>query len=198
MAKNVNSASVKKVKELKKEVSRKASMANKRLRRLEKNDLTDNFAYKSVVKNGKPQFSVKGKDYNELQKELTRINHFIDAKTSTIRGTNQVLKEIANNTNVTYENVNELYKKSKQFFQLSEKVSEYLSLTNQSGLSLGYQRIWQAINEYVEKEQADLASSEFEMEKAVKSISHLAGALYVKDAFDYEFNMFDELKNDLK
>ena len=36
-----------KYKELKKEVSRMASMANKRLKRLEKNELTDLPAYKS-------------------------------------------------------------------------------------------------------------------------------------------------------
>ena len=48
--------------ELKKEVSRMASMANKRLVRLERNELTDLPAYQSWVQNGAIKFSVANKD----------------------------------------------------------------------------------------------------------------------------------------
>ena len=56
------------LRELKSEISKKASMANKRLNRLEKNGLTDLPSYKNWVDyNGGVKFSVKGKNYNELK-----------------------------------------------------------------------------------------------------------------------------------
>ncbi len=59
----------KKVAEYRREVSRKASMANKRIERLEKADAKDSPAYKRYVKEGSVRFGVKGKDQKELQKE---------------------------------------------------------------------------------------------------------------------------------
>ena len=79
------------IRQLKQEISKKASMANKRLKRLEKNDLTNVPAYRQYVQGGGVKFSVKGKNYNQLQAELSRVNHFINSKTSTVRGTNSVL-----------------------------------------------------------------------------------------------------------
>ena len=52
-------------KAFKKEVSRMASMANKRLKRLEKNELTDLPSYKAWEENGSIRFSVKGKTYQQ-------------------------------------------------------------------------------------------------------------------------------------
>ena len=56
------------IKEFRREASRLASMANKRVKRLEENGLTDTPAYKAYLETG-GKFSVKGKSYNELQKE---------------------------------------------------------------------------------------------------------------------------------
>src|SRR5574344_962766 len=116
-----------KIRQLKQEISKKASMANKRLRRLEKNGLTDVPAYRQYVKGGGVKFSVKGKNYNELQAELARVNHFIDSKTSTVRGTNSVLKDIANTAKIKYNNLSELYRNVNTFFSLASKVEDYLN-----------------------------------------------------------------------
>ena len=94
---------------LKAEVSRKASMANKRLVRLEKNNLTSSPAYQKWVDyKGGIKFSVRNKDYNQLQQELARVNQFIESKTSTVRGLNKVLKEMAKNTGIKYGSIKEL------------------------------------------------------------------------------------------
>lgn len=140
-----------------KEVSRKASMANKRLKRLEQKDMTDNPAYRRWLnyKDGQ-KFSVAGKDYNDLQKENTRLNQFLSGKTSTIRGTNKVLKDMATNTGIKYEKVSELQKSSKQFFELSSKVEQYLRVSQGSASAVGYKRIWKAINQYIEDEDLKL------------------------------------------
>lgn len=139
------------------EVQRKASIANKRLARLEKNNLTDLPAYRSWVEyGGGVRFSVAGKDYNELQAELARVNAFLDNKTSLVREANKYLKEIAQMTGVKYERVSELPEKLSKFFEISSKVEQYLRFTEQSASAIGYHKIWEVINKYVEDERTDL------------------------------------------
>lgn len=159
---------------LKKEVSRLASMANKRLRRLERNELTDLPAYQSWVKDGAVKFSVKGKDYNQLQAELARLNRFLDSKTSTVREANKHLKEIAEMTGVKYKSVKELPNKLENFFRLSEKVEEYLRNVEGSASAIGYHRIWEVVNEVVESEEMDLDQTEDELtEEMIQKINEL-------------------------
>ena len=102
--------------QLKKEVSRMASQANKRLVRLESNELTELPAYQSWVDGGAIKFSVKGKDYNQLQAEFWRLKNFLDNKTSLVRQANKYLRDMANVTGIKYGNLSELKAKSKYFF----------------------------------------------------------------------------------
>lgn len=74
---------------LSKVVSRYASMANKRLRRLEKAGLTDSPAYQRAMKTG-GNFSVKGKDKRGLLRELNRVQDFLTLKSSTVKGAKYV------------------------------------------------------------------------------------------------------------
>lgn len=161
-------------KKLKKEVSRKASMANKRLIRLESNNLENLPAYKAwQTYGGGVKFSVKGKDYNELQKELSRLNHFLNSETSLVRGANRVMKSIAKETGIKYSRVSELPQKTKAFFEISSKVEQYLQNTTQTAWALGYQKIWQQVNQYVKDERIDLAGANLDVEEAVKKITEL-------------------------
>lgn len=170
---------------LKAEVSRKASMANKRLVRLENNNLTSSPAYQKWVDyEGGVKFSVRGKDYNQLQQELARVNQFIEAKTSTVRGLNKVLKEMAENTGIKYGSVKELQSKSKNFFALADKIKEYLRQTEGSASAIGYQPVWQAINEYVQQEKIDLGDSELEIDGLVDKIAQLTSYEKVEQGFE--------------
>lgn len=170
---------------LKAEVSRKASMANKRLVRLENNNLTSSPAYQKWVDyQGGVKFSVKEKDYNQLQQELARVNQFIEAKTSTVRGLNKVLKEMAENTGIKYGSVKELQSKSKNFFALADKIKEYLRQTEGSASAIGYQPVWQAINEYVQQEKIDLGDSELEIDGLVDKIAKLTSYEKVEQGFE--------------
>lgn len=179
------------IRQLKQEISKKASMANKRLKRLEKNDLTNVPAYRQYVQGGGVKFSVKGKNYNELQAELSRVNHFIDSKTSTVRGTNSVLKEIANTAKIKYNNLSELYSNVNQFFSIASKVEDYLNATGQTALAIGYQRIWEAINKYVEQEGKILLDTTRDLAKALPDIAKLTGDLYFDHAMDDFDNVLD-------
>lgn len=138
-------------KALKKEVSRMASMANKRLKRLETNELTHLPAYKSWEEHGAIRFSVKGKTQQQLQSEYWRLKNFLDAKTSTVRSANNFLKEMAQNTGIKYNGLADLKAKSQQFFELADKIKQYYKNAQQSAFALDYQKIWQQINEQIKQ-----------------------------------------------
>lgn len=145
---------------LKKEVSRMASMGNKRLKRLETNELTDLPAYKSWIDGGSIKFSVKGKDYNQLQSEFWRLKRFLDDKTSMVRSANKFLREMAQNTGIKYNGLADLKTKSKQFFELAEKIKQYYQSANQSAIALDYQKIWQQINTQIKQGIIDIGGTE--------------------------------------
>ena len=68
------------IKEYRNEANRLVSLANKRIRRLEKNGLQSSPAYQAYLVNGGKPFSTKGKDYNQLQSEVARLKRFIDSE----------------------------------------------------------------------------------------------------------------------
>lgn len=159
--------------EFRKEVSRLASLANKRIQRLEAAKLTDSPAYQKWVENGGVKFGVKGKTYNQLQSEMARLNRFINAQTSTIRGINSNLKEMAANTGIKYGTLKELRSKAANFFELSSKVEQYLRTVNDMASAIGYNKIWEVINEYVEREKIDLSEAENNIDELSKMVSEL-------------------------
>lgn len=145
---------------LKKEVSRMASMANKRLRRLESNDLTNLPAYQAWERNGSIKFSVKGKDYNQLQSEYWRLKGFLDARTSTVREANKFLREMAEDTGIKYHGLADLKEKSKQFFELADKIKEYYKKIDETAKAIDYRAIFEQINVMVEQGMAELGAEE--------------------------------------
>lgn len=182
------------IRALKKEVSRKASLANKRLKRLENKGLTEMPAYRQWVDyGGGVKFSVRGKDYNELQAELSRVNHFIDSKTSTIRGGTKMLKDMAATTGIEYENVGELYNKTRGFFNIVSKVQQYLANTTGMASAIGYQQIWKVVNEYVQKENINLGESLEAVDDMLHDLVDLTVEVYEKEAQDVIFDSFTDL-----
>lgn len=155
------------------EARRLVSLANKRIKRLEERNLTDTPAYQALVKNNgtEPRFSVKGKDYNELQSMVGEINRFVKAKTSTVRGTVSVVKNMANITNFKYESVAQLKNSMGKFFELASKIEQYVRDTQDIASAIGYQKIWEAINEYLEVEKIDLSDSEQSIDGLIEIIS---------------------------
>ena len=157
---------------LKREVSRLASMANKRLVRLEKNGFEDSPAYKQWIESGGEKFSVRGKDYNELQKELARVRQFVNAKTSTIRGAQSVLKAIAANTGANFKG-KELWAQASNFFRVSSMIEQYIRNTEDVASAIGYQKIWTAINQYTQANDIDLAAMQVDIEQMVGNIAQM-------------------------
>lgn len=158
-------------KELRAEVSKLASMANKRLQRLENGGLTDSPAYKKWFEDGGAKFGVRGKNHNQVQQEFARLRRFINSETSTIRGINSTLKEMASNTGIKYTDMKDLRSKANQFFELASKVEQYLRTVDDMASAIGYQRIWEAINQYVEVEKINLGDSEQDIDSMVNLIT---------------------------
>ena len=181
----VNKASDK-YKELRKEVSRMASMANKRIDRLERNNLTMLPAYQAWEKNGSVRFSVKGKSYEETQAEYWRLKKFLDDRTSTVTQANDFLREMAENTGIQYNGLEDLKTKSAKFFELADLIKQYNQSINQSAQALDYQKIWQDINTYVLDTDADLAaavSSEEQLEKFLEYMNFVQPVEDNKEGF---------------
>lgn len=161
-------------KQYRREASKVISMANKRLARLEKSNLTDSPAYAKLVDSkGNPKFSVKGLDHNQLQSEMSKVKKFVQAKTSTVRGINTTLKEMASNTGIKYKNLKELRSKASSFFTLASKVEQYLRNVEDVASAIGYQKIWEAINQYVKSENADFD----EVENSVEGLTNIVDGL---------------------
>lgn len=156
-----------KIQAYRKEASRLASMANKRLKRLENAGLTDSPAYKAT---GGQRFGVRGKGHNALQQEVARMNKFLNSATSTIRGSNQVLKTMAESTGIQYSNLKDLRAKAKTFFELASKVEQYLRTVEDIASAYGSTQLFTAINEYVKKAKIDLGDSEQDVNKLVGEI----------------------------
>ena len=138
-----------KIARLKNQVSRLARRANARLRRLEKAELTDSPAYRYWKNTGGVNFGVRGKDYNQLQAELARLNGFLNAKTSTVRGAKKVLNDIASNTGLMGD-YRQILANSSNFFRLAGMVEQYLNNAEGIANAINYREIWQAVNTYVQ------------------------------------------------
>lgn len=160
----------KKISEYRREASRLASLANKRAQRLEANGLQDSPAYQMYLKTG-GKFGVKGKTHNELQQEVSRLKRFIDMNTSTVKGVTNTLKEMAANTGISYANMKELKQKSAKFFELASKVEQYLRTVEDMASAIGYQKIWETINQYVKSGEIDLSSADGDIDGMVKAVT---------------------------
>lgn len=173
-----------KLAELKREIQRKANIAHKRLKRLEKNNLTELPAYKQWVKEGAVRFGVRGKNVEQLQQELNRVNRFLESKTSLVREANKYLKETADIVGVKYKSVKELPELLSNFFRLSDKVEEYLRLTEGSASAIGYHKIWEVVNEVVEVEEMTMDMTDEQLEELMAKVIEAIGIESELEALD--------------
>lgn len=186
---------VKRLQYMRKEANRLASMANKRVRRLEQNNLTDAPAYQQYIASG-GKFSVRGKDYNQLQQEISRLQSFLSSETSTVRGYNNVLKEMAKNTGIKYKNLADLKEKASNFFELHSKVEQYLRQVEDMASAIGYQKIWETINQYVKSNKVNLASDRLNIDDMVKQLTDAIKAHDEPFKAPFGKNMWYELSDD--
>lgn len=168
------------------EASRKVSMANKRLKRMEEQNLTMSPAYKKWIDDGGQKFGVRGKSTDEVRAEVARLNKFLKQTTSTVRGTKKYLTNVAVQVGiVNYNSYQSLNSQLKDFFEVSDRVREYLKNSKEISVSIGYKKIWEEVNEY-----AETVGKEFN--ELNKDIVEIASAITRANAY----NKLDDLTDD--
>ena len=168
---NDNNVLTQQEKKYRQEASRKVSMANKRLKRMEEQDLTMSPAYKKWVEEGGQKFGIKGKSTQEVRAEVARLNKFLKQTTSTVRGTKKYLTNVAGQVGiVNYNSFQSLNSQLKDFFEVSDKVREYLKNSKEVSVSIGYKKIWEEVNEYAETVGKEFNSLNQDIVEISKSI----------------------------
>lgn len=176
-----------------KETSRLNSMANKRIRRMLAKSEETGFTSPALEKwknEGAEFFEIRSKKtWNEIQKERARVSNFLNSSTSSIRGTNQTLREMAKNTGIEYKNMADLQSKSKKFFELSSKIDQYYK--SKSGEYKSYITVWDNINKYIQQDDIDLNTTD--IDSLIEPISKLIDDQYFQEQADYSQGLDDLL-----
>ena len=187
---NENNIFTDKERKYRQEASRKVSMANKRLKRMEDQNLTMSPSYKKWVEEGGQKFGIKGKTTQEVKAEVARLNKFLNQTTSTVRGTKKYLTNIASQVGIkNYDSYQSLNNQLKDFFEVSDRVREYLKNSKEIAVSIGYKKIWEEVNEYAETVGKDFASLNKDIVEIASSITHANAYSKLDDLTD------DFLKN---
>ncbi len=181
MGKKVKIAPSKYEREFRAEARRLVSMANKRIRRMNKNGL-DTPAMRALQKDGIAAFSVKGKTFNEVQAEYYRMQRFLNDATSTVKGANEMLKTMADNIGFKYKKIKDIQAYAKQFFDLAERIKQYLKQTETAANALNYRKIWTSINEYVQESSVDLAGAETDLQELAEIIGNKLGIVEAEES----------------
>lgn len=182
-------------KALRAQVSHLASMANKRLDRLEKNELTSSPAYQKWEQNGSHRFSVSGKSYSEVQSEYWRVKDFLEMRTSSVTGTKAVLQEIATNIGwgkIDFENIALTQTQLSNFFAIANTVSQYLDSVDESAAALDYQEIWNTINAAYQQGKIDFNNAELDAEQMQGIVSEMLVLEETQNMLEMFDDMLDE------
>ena len=183
---NDNNVFTQQEKKYRQEASRKVSMANKRLKRMEEQNLTMSPAYKKWVDEGGQKFGIKGKSTQEVRAEVARLNKFLNQTTSTVRGTKKYLTNVAEQVGITnYNSYQSLNSQLKDFFEVSDRVREYLKNSKEVSVSIGYKKIWEQVNEF-----AETVGKEFN--ELNKDIVEIAKSITQANAYNKLDNLTDE------
>lgn len=153
------------------ELRGKVSKANKRLKRLEENDLTGLPAYRSWSNEnnyrGGERFSSAGTDVNVLRKELNRVDNFLNSKTSLVRGANRVLKDTADRMGIKYNSIRDLPNKIKETADVASKLEQYQK-NDPDSTYMEYQERWALINNYAEREGLEIGELSDHLEALIE------------------------------
>jgi len=170
---------------LRQEASRLVSMANKRLKRLEKQDLTQTPAYKKWVENGGQKFGIKGKSNEEVKQEISRMESFLKKQTSTVTGAKKYLRNVASELNIDdIRDYAKLQSKLNNFFEVTAKVKEYLYNSKEVSVSIGYKKLWEEVNNYMQEVGYEIQLTEEDVLKLAKTLADKGAAGYVDKTLD--------------
>lgn len=130
------------------------SKANKRYRRLEKKGWKTG-ALKKAKETGGAFHNKRGMSGKEKAKEYQRVSNFLNSKTSTVRGSRKVIKNMLNRTGLEdilditpdkiYESGDGTTNTVNKFFDIASMVDEYLE--NNRGVKVSSDEIWRSVHD---------------------------------------------------
>lgn len=165
-----------KQKQLRQEASRLVSMANKRLKRLEDQNLLESPSYKKWIDDGGQKFGIRGKSTEEVKQEVARLNDFLKKQTSTVTGAKQYFKNVADKVGIKdFDGFPDLQRKLNNFFETTAKVKEYLQNSKEIGVSIGYQKVWEEVANYVQEMNREVEMTEQDVLKIAEKLADSAG-----------------------
>ena len=161
---------------LRAEARRLVSMANKRLKRIEEQNLIESPAYKKWIEDGGQKFGIRGKSMEEVKQEVARMDKFLRMQTSTVKGAKQYFKNVAKEVGIKkFDDFTDLQRKLNTFFDTTAKIKEYLYNSKEIGVAIGYQKIWEVISDYVEEVDHELELTEETVLEMTEKIVESAG-----------------------
>ena len=177
--------------QLRQEASRLVSMANKRLKRMEEQNLLESPAYKKWIEDGGQKFGIRGKSKEEVKQEVARLNDFLKKQTSTVTGAKQYFKNVADKVGIKdFNGFPDLQRKLNNFFETTAKVKEYLQNSKEIGVSIGYQKVWEEVSNYVQEINSELEMTEQDVLKIAEKLTESAGYGEVDKMLDSWLNDF--------
>ena len=159
------------IRKFRRDASRMADVANKRIARLEKNKLTDSPAYQRYIENGEARFGIRGKSYNEVQAMVSKMEKFLDAKTSTVTGIKSWANNVLEKTGVSYSSLNKLKKEASKVFELMSKTEQYLRQVDDLGSAFDSDQIMDTVRTFVKDGTIDLEDSRDTLDEMVLRIT---------------------------
>lgn len=149
-----------------KEVENQAHIAQTKISKLAKAGFSTTPAMDKILKDhdlindkGQITFSVKGKKYQDLQREFYLLEKFNKAQTSSVEGAKKNLKTIMVNIGLEFKGNKKAISESTIFFEVASKIQQYLEAQEMYGEALAYQRIWTAIRNEIEIGRINLDSA---------------------------------------
>ena len=149
------------------------SKANKRYRRLEKKGWKTG-ALKKAKETGGAFHNKRGMSSKEKAKEYQRVSNFLKSKTSTVRGSKKVLKDMLHRTglkDIVSDDPDTIFTTSieagddgtgeivNQFFNVASMVDEYLK--NNRGVKVSSDEIWRSVHDtYLEGYDDDFSEAD--------------------------------------
>lgn len=170
---------------MRREASRLVSMANKRLKRLEEQNLLNTPAYKSWFDSGGKKFGIRGKTNKQVQHEMARINKFLKMQTSTVTGAKQNLKDIASRINIyDWDNFEDLNRRISNYYMLTDRVLEYSRTLQALGTSLNYEKVGEVVADYMQEVNGQVTMSDEEVVMLTQKVAEAVGNQALSDELD--------------
>ena len=169
--------------ELAKVVSKLASAANKRTKRLIQSEVPSP-ALIGRVERGKVKFSVKGKNVDELKKEYLEVKSYLSSETSTVKGARKVMNTVID-TLKNKKGIEITENQYKDFFKIYERVKEadpYIS-----SQQMKY-KVFEAISN-----KMDYANPDDVIDSVIDDLENLYEQS-MKESEDYDLSRFFEIE----